>query len=153
MAQASQLTVWPNRVAEMEQRIGQLDDELETSKRLFESKSIEAEALKLKVSDLERYIYETEQSASNQAGDLEALRRDIDKLKRDLSASTKDLRSKETLLSETKAKLVQSINLLHERERDLQIVNSEHESILLELEDLKQSVEADKNKLEMDEVN
>ncbi|KAI9364508.1 hypothetical protein DFJ73DRAFT_934418 [Zopfochytrium polystomum] len=150
--QASQLAVWPARSAELEQRIATLDGELETSKRLFETKSIEAEALKFKVSELERSMYETEVSAGTQAGDLEALRRDIDRLKKELAAALKDLRTKEGVATDLSKRLEAASSSLHDKESHIAQLSNDAAALREQLVQVQKNAEAERKQLELEEA-
>ncbi|KAI9345281.1 hypothetical protein BDR26DRAFT_156682 [Obelidium mucronatum] len=100
--QSAQLTEWNERVKDLEFRISNLDAELETSKRLFESKSIEYETLQIKLSDVEKQFYETEQAVGSNSDEVDHLRREIMQLRRETSNLSKESREKDTSISALK---------------------------------------------------
>jgi DNA repair exonuclease SbcCD ATPase subunit len=131
--QASQLSIWPDRVAELERKNANLDDELETSKRLFETKSIEAESLKLRLSELERSIYETEQAAGAQAGDLDAYRRDVAQLRKELSERSRDLRKRDMEIKDAMKERAEALEALEKRGLDMEKEKSQVAELIQKL--------------------
>ncbi|KAJ3354017.1 hypothetical protein HDU83_006033 [Entophlyctis luteolus] len=96
--QTNQVSQLGERIKDLEERIATLDEELETSKRLFESKSIEHEQLKLRTSELEKLCYEAERNFGSNTDEVDALRREIMQLRRDVAKHAKTIRDKENSL-------------------------------------------------------
>ncbi|KAJ3021646.1 UNVERIFIED_CONTAM: hypothetical protein HDU68_009526 [Siphonaria sp. JEL0065] len=116
--QSAQLTEWHDRVKDLEFRISNLDDELETSKRLFESKSIEYETLQMKLSEVEKQFYETEQTVGNSSDEVDQLRREIVQLRREVAGQSTEGREKESLLESLKQEKQVSESLRVKMERN-----------------------------------
>ncbi|KAJ3414795.1 hypothetical protein HDV05_006042 [Chytridiales sp. JEL 0842] len=135
--QASQLSVWPDRVAELERKNANLDAELETSKRLFESKSIDHESLKMRVSELERSIYETEQMAGAQAGDLDSYKRDIAQLRKEISEKTKDLRKRDVEIKDAKQEKAQAVEALERKAVEIEKEKAHVAELMMKVNALK----------------
>ncbi|KAJ1555694.1 hypothetical protein HK405_014478, partial [Cladochytrium tenue] len=140
------------REAEFEQRISNLDAELETSKRLFESKSIEADALKLKLSDLERAMYETEVSVGAHVGDLESLRREVDRLRRELASATHTVAMRDATLADTSRQLKDANETLVSNEREATSLAEEVTALKTRMAEIDEQLKAEREKLQLDEV-
>ncbi|KAJ3331550.1 hypothetical protein HDU76_002866 [Blyttiomyces sp. JEL0837] len=135
--QASQLKIWPSRVSDLENRVVQLEGELETSKRLFENKSIEAETLMLRLSELERAVYESEQSAGSNASDVDSLTRDLMVLKRENSEMAKELKKRDVELKDSRKDRTEALELMERRRIETEKDKAELEAIkktVIELE-------------------
>ncbi|KAJ3228271.1 hypothetical protein HDU81_006248 [Chytriomyces hyalinus] len=123
--QSQQLTVWHERVKEAEFRLSNLEDELETSKRLFESKSVECEALQMKLSDLEKQFYETEQTVGNNSDEVDQMRREIFNLRKEVATFTKSIREKDAAV----------LSLRQDKEQfDAILIRSEKQADVLRVE-------------------
>ncbi|KAJ3399029.1 hypothetical protein HDU80_008334 [Chytriomyces hyalinus] len=161
--QSQQLTVWHERVKEAEFRLSNLEDELETSKRLFESKSVECEALQMKLSDLEKQFYETEQTVGNNSDEVDQMRREIFNLRKEVVAFTKSVREKDAAVlslqqdkqqfdailirSEKQADVLRvELSQLKSRVADVEMMEDKLKFAAEQLESVKASKESEVNK-------
>ncbi|KAJ3163528.1 hypothetical protein HDU86_000109 [Geranomyces michiganensis] len=90
-AREAQIAGEAGRWADVEDRLANMEVELDTSKRLFQTKSTENDQLRLRVSELEGQVYETTQAAAQAEGDVEQLRRDARDARREVAEKLKDL--------------------------------------------------------------
>ncbi|KAJ3254428.1 hypothetical protein HDU77_004102 [Chytriomyces hyalinus] len=161
--QSQQLTVWHERVKEAEFRLSNLEDELETSKRLFESKSVECEALQMKLSDLEKQFYETEQTVGNNSDEVDQMRREIFNLRKEVVTFTKSVREKDAAVlslqqdkqqfdailirSEKQADVLRvELSQLKSRVADVEMMEDKLKFAAEQLESVKASKESEVNK-------
>ncbi|ORY43866.1 hypothetical protein BCR33DRAFT_738564 [Rhizoclosmatium globosum] len=127
--QSNQLTDWNERVKDLEFRISNLDDELATSKRLFENKSIEYEALQLKLAEVERQFYEKELSVGLNSDEVDQLRREIIQLRREVGNQGKAVREAETLLASVKEEKDVSETLRIKMEKQCDVLTKDLERL------------------------
>ena len=127
----------PLRLKDLEDRIQNLDQDLETSKRLFEVKSIEHDQFKLKISELESKIFDAEETGNRKQDDVEALKREYKEAKRELNNRNSDFKKLELEIAQVRKEAA-----FISEEAELKISNVEKElGLMVELEQ-------EKNKLE-----
>ncbi|KAJ3222274.1 hypothetical protein HK099_002506, partial [Clydaea vesicula] len=96
------LRSYPITIKELETRIHNLDQDLETSNRLFETKSIENDQFKLRISELETKIYDTEESENRKHDEIEQYKRDIKELRKELHIKNSEIKKIEYEIKEVK---------------------------------------------------
>ncbi|KAI8586219.1 hypothetical protein BDZ88DRAFT_509945 [Geranomyces variabilis] len=90
-AREAQIAGEAGRWVDVEDRIANMEVELDTSKRLFQTKSTENDQLRLRVSELEGQVYEATQAAAQSEGDVDQLRRDAREARREVAEKLKDI--------------------------------------------------------------
>ncbi|KAJ3141930.1 hypothetical protein HK100_005326 [Physocladia obscura] len=132
--QAAQLVAADDRLKDLEFRISTLDEELETSKRLFENKSIEYETLKIQTTELEQQHYEKEQFVGNNSEEVEQYTREILQLRKDVASQAKVIRERDT----DAFNLKQEKNLMETR---LARTEKEYETLKFDFSKIRSKVE------------
>ncbi|KAJ3109325.1 hypothetical protein HDU97_007819 [Phlyctochytrium planicorne] len=151
--QASQLSMWPQKVEELEHRCTELEAELETSRRLFEVRSAELDAIRLRSSELERTIYESEQAVGAQTGEADSLRREVDKLRREALERAREMRKRDDearelvkLREESVENLEKMMAELTKERRDTEVLAGQLSDLNAKLEEWDQNLRDSENR-------
>ncbi|TPX37679.1 hypothetical protein SmJEL517_g00714 [Synchytrium microbalum] len=78
------------------------ESELETSRRLFQTKSVECDAMRLKISELEAKIYDATQISGRATDEVDNLRRELSSARRDNGALASQLKAFEEEVAEAR---------------------------------------------------
>ncbi|KAJ3070555.1 hypothetical protein HDU98_006464 [Podochytrium sp. JEL0797] len=149
---SAQVIELDEHVKDMEYRASMLDDELMTSKRLFESKSVDFEALLVQMSEIEKQFYETEMSVGNNSEEVEQLRREIIQLRREVAGHSKVVREKEGEVNRTRQEreISESLRAKSERLSDSLTIDVERlKAKMVEYESKEEEWKAAINQLEL----
>lgn len=121
-----QLDDWPLRIKELYLTLEILENDLETSKRLFQTKSIETDHLKLRVSELEGKMYENSLDVSQQLSELNSSQREYQKLKRILENRDEELVTLRKQANEIKANAALRID-------HYEVLKTQYDSLISEI--------------------
>lgn len=97
-----QLNDWPLKMKDYEIRLESLDQELSTSKRLFETKSIENDQMKLRISELEVSEYESTKALQKQLDKAANIQQDASMRKAEILELLKQVKHLEAAVEESK---------------------------------------------------
>ncbi|KAI9207075.1 uncharacterized protein BJ171DRAFT_495580 [Polychytrium aggregatum] len=136
-AQADQLRQWSARMREMEERLATLDDELDTSKKLFQKKSIENDGLKVKLSELETEVYNANQATKVSKDERETLKREQRDLKSELNSRENELKKLDDDLKTETLKSTERIVELEEKMAELEESNRHLSDTIASLQEAK----------------
>ncbi|KAI8808212.1 hypothetical protein BJ742DRAFT_284706 [Cladochytrium replicatum] len=138
-SQAAALAEWPARYRELEERATTLEQELETSKRLFQTKSIENDQLKLKHSELEAKIYNSEQTVTKLQGDMDQMKREQRDARKEVQTRLAELRRRELDLSEMRKTSANAEEELQKQQLESEREKAELLSLQIKLRQLQDS--------------
>ncbi|TPX60139.1 hypothetical protein PhCBS80983_g02007 [Powellomyces hirtus] len=152
----AQLSGEVGRWTDVEERMANMEHELETSKRLFQTKSTENDHLRLRVSELEAQLYEATQVSSRVEGDVDALRREARDAKKEVADKVmyiKRLEQEMEALRQERVAVDQALEELKAKEEEAkaeqqQLLAKAEETALLDSERKKRIAEL-KSQLEM----
>ncbi|KAH6573508.1 hypothetical protein BASA61_005380 [Batrachochytrium salamandrivorans] len=114
------LQAWTLQSQDYEARIETLDMELETSKSLFQTKSIENDQMKIRISELETNLFDSSQLAVRSKEELQQVQRNIKNVQKEAAEQTKELRVLEEELAHAKTRFSAAIEAGDERTMTLQ---------------------------------
>ncbi|KAJ3126347.1 hypothetical protein HK098_007611 [Nowakowskiella sp. JEL0407] len=135
----AQLQVWPSRVAEAEERVHLLEQELTATKKVGQVKSMESEQFKLKVVELEAQVYKFEEK-------LEAGREDLERAKIESEEAMKLVLVKEEEVAKRVKELEEYKSLVKAKENEIQGVKEALEKESSKVKQVQSSMEDEKEK-------
>jgi chromosome segregation ATPase len=131
----SELKDWPLKIREYESKVDNLEAELLMSRKLFESKSIENDTLKIKVSELEARVYSSLEEVKTYNDDLEVLKQEVNRYRQESSERLQGIRSAEKDHKEAE-------KLSNERIRSLEIQVTQLKTDLKAMDELKPQIDS-----------
>ncbi|KAI8911252.1 hypothetical protein DFJ77DRAFT_549976 [Powellomyces hirtus] len=129
-AREAQINGEAGRWADVEDHMANMEVELDTSKRLFQTKSTENDQLRLRVSELEAQVYEATQAAARADGDVDQLRRDARDARREVAERTKDIKRLEKELQALEKERDDSVHALEVLRTQQEQSASEHAELV-----------------------
>ena len=132
----AEMKMWNLQVQENEGRIEVLDAELETSKRLFQSKSIENDQMKLRISELEASVFDANQESAKYKDDLDILKRDTINGQKSATELQKEVKRLEKELKVVNNANTQALQESAARVSELQAQLKEYERLKKKLHDI-----------------
>lgn len=128
-----QFQEWNSRIHGHDSSLDALEQDLEVSKRLFQTKSIENDSLKMRISELEGKLYEASFELGNNTENISFHVRDVGDAKQKLSASITEI---EKLKSEIK-----TLKLKYSEETEnVKLISVKNEESLTEINTLRESI-------------
>ncbi|KAJ3181443.1 hypothetical protein HDU87_001051 [Geranomyces variabilis] len=135
-AREAQIAGEAGRWADVEDRMANMEVELDTSKRLFQTKSTENDQLRLRVSELEGQVYEATQAAAQSEGDVDQLRRDAREARREVAEKLKDIQRVEKEMATMTQERAETAAQLDELRAQYKKAAAEHAELLRELDEV-----------------
>ncbi|TPX49273.1 hypothetical protein SeMB42_g02658 [Synchytrium endobioticum] len=99
---SARLTLLETTAREIDDKSTIYEAELETSRRLFQTKSVECDAMRLKISELEAKIYDATQTAGRATDEVDSLRKELSNARKENIALGSQLKAFEEEISETR---------------------------------------------------
>ncbi|KAI8839626.1 hypothetical protein BC829DRAFT_492802 [Chytridium lagenaria] len=106
-----------------------------------EMRSGELDGMKMRCSELERIVYESEQSAGMVNGETEGLRREVERLRRDGVERGRELRKREEELREVVRKRDEGVEEVERLMREVVVVKGEKEGLVGKVQALEVKIE------------
>ncbi|KAL5036286.1 hypothetical protein BDV3_004990 [Batrachochytrium dendrobatidis] len=129
------LQAWTMQSQDYETNIENLNAELETSRRLFQTKSIENDQMKIRISELETNLFDSSQMSLKTREDYQQMQRDAKDAQREVSERTKEIRRLEQSIVEIKSNFSAAIEAADQRTLTFHEKLKEYESIKSLLEE------------------
>ncbi|KAJ3020071.1 hypothetical protein HKX48_001377 [Thoreauomyces humboldtii] len=128
-AREAQLAGEVGRWTGVEDRMGNIEHELETSKKLFQSKSTENDQLRLRVSELEAQVYDATQASGRFEGDLDTYKREAREARKSLADRTEDVKRLENEIQKAR----EDVHAAEEHARGLELLEREAQDLRAQL--------------------